>query len=284
MTSVALAIICHDRAAELADALASTEDDRWDEIVVLDMASEPPLHPIEGVRWIRSDANLGVTAGRNLIVREVTADVVVFLDDDAVALTPVAAVVRARFASDVRLGVLAFRLVRPGGGSVKAEHPFRGRVRAPEVARPCGYFLGGANAIRRSAMVEVGGYDEAFYYSTEEVELAYRLAVAGWTLWYEPTIVIEHRPSTRGRSVLPEVPARRLRNRIVLARRHLPAALAVSHIGIWAGRTALEAARSGSLRLWWRAGVEAVRIELDREPLPWSLLWRMHRRGGRVLW
>lgn len=131
MVTLALCIICHDRPDELRAALASARGETWDEVAVVDMASDPPLEPIHGVRWIRSDANVGVAAGRNMLTAATTADVLVFLDDDAVIRAPVGRVVRSRMASDARIGILAFRVVRPDGSMARQEFPFRGTVREP---------------------------------------------------------------------------------------------------------------------------------------------------------
>jgi N-acetylglucosaminyl-diphospho-decaprenol L-rhamnosyltransferase len=47
-------------------------------------------------------------------------------------------------------------------------------------------------AIRRSAFDAVGGFDEAFFFFVEDVDLCRRLADAGWEVWFEPRAVVEH--------------------------------------------------------------------------------------------
>ena len=83
--TVGLYVICHDRPAELRTALASANG--FDEVIVLDMASTPAVEPLDGVHLLRSDENLWVAGGRNLLAANAAADVLVFLDDDAVFLT-----------------------------------------------------------------------------------------------------------------------------------------------------------------------------------------------------
>jgi GT2 family glycosyltransferase len=281
--TVALALICHDRPDDLRTAIDSAPG--FDEVLVLDMASEPPLTPVDGVTMLRSDENRGVTAGRNQLVRAAGSDIVVFLDDDAVfrSSEPVVTV-RQRFAADSALAVVAFRIVRASGEAPSLEYPFRGRSHEDDVARPCAYFLGGAAAVRRAAFDAVGGFDDRYLYSTEEVDLSFALERAGWTLVYDPSVVVEHRPSSRGRGLAPRTPALRLQNRLMLVRRHLPWPIAVVHVTAWAGRTLLEALRAHALRPWARAWREGFRAPVRREPLSYSLLWDIHRRGGRVLW
>jgi hypothetical protein len=281
--TVALCVICHDRPEELRAALASASD--FDEVVVLDMASNPPLAPAPGVTWLRSEENLGVTEGRNRQVRATAADTVVFLDDDAAFIVADAGTrVRATLSAHPEAAVIAFRIQRSTGEVLSAEQPFRGRATSPDTARPCAYFLGGAVAIRRDAFLRAGGYDPRFVYSTEEIDLSFALTRDGWSLWYEPTIRVEHRPSPRGRGLDPQIPALRFRNRVLLARRHLPFPVAVVHTTAWAIRTFSEALHARRVRPWldaWRAG---FRLPVVRQPLGWSSLRLLHRRGGRVLW
>ena len=69
-------------------------------------------------------------------------------------------------------------IVRATGDTVPSELPFRGKRRVDD-RRPCGYFLGGAVAIRRDSFAAAGGYDERYEYSTEEIDLAFALQREG---------------------------------------------------------------------------------------------------------
>ncbi len=281
--TLALCVICHERPDELRDALESAPG--FDEVVVLDMASTPPLTPVPGSTWMRSDENRGVTSGRNQLAAAATADVLVFLDDDAVFTVPdPAGAIRSAFRRTPGAGAIAFRITRADGAIVKAEFPFRGPVRNVDRARPCAYFLGGAVAIDRAAYLDSGGFDERYLYSTEEIDLGFALARLGRSCEYDPSISVEHRPSKRGRALDPQVPALRLRNRILLARRNLPAPVGAVHVAAWAGRTFVEAARAGRVSPWLRAWREGFALPVRREPLPYGTLVRLNGVGGRVLW
>lgn len=282
--TISLCVLVHDRPDELRDALASVAGQPWHEVVVLDMASDPPVTPVPGTTWLRSDANVGVTAGRNRLVEAATGNVLVFLDDDAVFLTPPCVRLTEAFGTDPRLGAVAFRVHRPGR-DVSLEHPFRGEAAgASESARDCAYFVGCGYAVRRRAHLDGGGYDDRFFYSTEEVDLSFRLLRDGWRLRYEPAIEVEHRPSPRGRDASSSVPGWRMRNRLLLVRAHLPAPLALVHAAVWGARTAVEAARDQSLGRWWRLTCDGVSMPVVRRPLGWATLAHAHRIGGRVLY
>jgi len=51
---------------------------------------------------------------------------------------------------------------------------------------------GGAAAYRRSALTQVGGLDEAFFMYYEDVDVAWRLQIAGWRTVYAPRAVVFH--------------------------------------------------------------------------------------------
>jgi GT2 family glycosyltransferase len=280
--TVALGILTRDRPGALAEALASAIG--FDETVVVDMASSPAIARVPGVTWHREPENLGVTRGRNLLVKLASADVVVFLDDDARFVAGDGNTVAAAFAQAPDLGALALLVRRADGHVESSEWPFRGSARDIDRARPAGYFLGGACAIRRDAFLAAGGYDESFFYSTEEIDLAFAMTRLGYAIAYTPEVVVEHRPSPAGRVANPSLPALRFRNRIVLARRHLPMPVAMVHVGAWALRTAREARAADGFSEWkdaWRAGHD---VPVERRPLPYGTLARLHHDGGRVFW
>jgi glycosyltransferase involved in cell wall biosynthesis/GT2 family glycosyltransferase len=283
-TTTALCILCRDRPAALADALASAKG--FDQIIVVDMASEPPLESTTqpGLSWHREPTNLGVTRGRNLLVELASADIVVFLDDDAAMVSGDATTIADEFARRPDLGVLAFLVRRADGRVESSEWPFRGKPHDIDRPRPAAYFLGGACAVRRDAFLAAGGYDESFFYSTEEIDLAFTLAGLGFTIEYTPDVVVEHRPAAAGRVANPAVPGLRLRNRIVLARRHLPRPIAAVHIAAWGLRTAREARSAHGWAQWKTAWRDGRSVAVVRRPLPYGTLGRLHRDGGRVLW
>jgi GT2 family glycosyltransferase len=56
-------------------------------------------------------------------------------------------------------------------------------------------FMAGAVVVRRTAYLEVGGYDPRFFIGGEEETLSFRLAKAGWRMQYVSDVVVHHRPS-----------------------------------------------------------------------------------------
>jgi GT2 family glycosyltransferase len=283
--SVSLCVLTHNRESSIRSAVASAAEQGLDEIVVLDQASSPAIAPIPGVVWLRLEENLGVAGGRNVLASKATGDILLFMDDDATLLgTGAATALRRAFAADDRLAVVALHVQRHDGTVVNHEFPFRGRPRAIGRSRECGYFVGCGAAIRRSAFLSVGGFDPRYRYSTEELDLSFALIRSGWRLLYLPEVRIEHRPAEAGRLEGADVAALRWRNRLLLARRHLPIAFSVPHVAAWGARTLLEARRAGSLGPWMHATRQAFRLPIRRNPLGLRSALSVHLRGGRSLW
>ena len=67
------------------------------------------------------------------------------------------------------------------------------QYRAPAVERgPVDAVNGAFMLIRRAALDEVGLFDEGFWMYMEDLDLCYRFAEAGWTTWFEPSVVVTH--------------------------------------------------------------------------------------------
>ena len=58
--------------------------------------------------------------------------------------------------------------------------------------------------LRRSALEEVGLFDERYWMYMEDLDLCYRFKEAGWTTWYEPSVTalhVKHGTSGDARSI-----------------------------------------------------------------------------------
>jgi GT2 family glycosyltransferase len=65
--------------------------------------------------------------------------------------------------------------------------------RAPEVeSGPVDAVNGAFMLIRRSALDDVGLFDEGYWMYMEDLDLCFRFAEAGWVTWYEPSVTVVH--------------------------------------------------------------------------------------------
>ena len=76
------------------------------------------------------------------------------------------------------------------------------QYRAPNVDHgPVDAVSGAFMLLRRSALDEVGRFDEGYWLYMEDLDLCYRFAQAGWVTWYEPSVAVTHvKGGTSGRN------------------------------------------------------------------------------------
>jgi GT2 family glycosyltransferase len=269
------------RPTELGAALASVRAQRGVEValaVVHNAGPDDTPPEVGDATLVSPGRNLGIPAGRNAGVRALPdADLVLFLDDDAVLVgDDLLAAVAARFREDARIGVVTMRLVDPVTGRTERRHVPRLRVGDPSRSSWVTTFLGGACVVRADAYRAVGGLPEEFVYAHEETSLAWRLLDRGYRIWYAGQLCIAHPAAAPARHEAYHY--RTARNRVLLARKHLPALLGVLYVMLWAvlgtvrDRSALGASARGFL--------DGARYgPVERRPISWRTVWRMTRLG-----
>ncbi|MDQ7857889.1 MAG: glycosyltransferase [Armatimonadota bacterium] len=160
------------------------------------------------VRVVELGENLGFAEGNNRGAREARGGIVVFLNTDTrVDRAWLRELVAPLLAGDPALAATASRMLDWDGTGVDFPvyatllgMPY-GAAGDRSVRRPEDYerpqFLlfasGGAMAIRREVFLEVGGFDADYFMYHEDVDLGWRLWLAGYRVLYVPTAVVYHR-------------------------------------------------------------------------------------------
>ncbi|RFU47916.1 glycosyltransferase family 2 protein [Paraburkholderia sp. DHOC27] len=223
LVKVSVIVPTYRRIADLARCLAALEAQEWhaNEIVVIarhdDRATLDWLRELDATR---PDARrklalvqvTGVVAAYNLGIETATGDIVCFTDDDAAPHPDWIARIVQTFQADPTLGGLGGRdIVHDRGGILKGQQEVVGLVRwygRPIGNHHIGYgppravqVLKGVNmAFRRDA---IGGlrFDKRLRGSGAQVhcEMAFSLDIErrGWTLIYDPSLLVEHYPAQR---------------------------------------------------------------------------------------
>lgn len=203
-----------------------------------------------GVRYAKNFTNLGVAPARNLGAAMAKGSVLIYIDDDAYfAGHDSFEIITQRMKEDDSLGVLTFKLLdwftkRVG----RKEFPFKNKRLDHDVERQATYFLGGACAIRKSAMFAAGKYCEDFFYGMEELDLSFRIIDAGFKILYIPSIVVWHKPSPGGRLNKKEFWQHTLENRLKVSMRNVPWSYFVPVFLLWSLKV-LKESRSAAVLL-----------------------------------
>ncbi|WP_345647538.1 glycosyltransferase family 2 protein [Streptomyces tremellae] len=264
----------------LLDSVAKQREPARRTVVVGNGAPLPELP--EGVIGVELPENLGVAGGRNVAIEELRkagdVDVLVDLDDDGLLIdADVVSRVADLYETHPKLGVVSFRIADETGFTARRHVP---RLRADDPMRggEVTTFLGGGHALSMAMLDEIGGWPDAFFFTHEETDLAWRALDAGWKIRYEPELVLQHpRTSPARHEVYYRMTAR---NRVWLARRNLPAPLVPLYLGTWILLTVARTRSVKGLRAWFAGFGEGVRTACGtRRPMRWSTVRRMTALG-----
>lgn len=203
--TLAVVIATRDRPHLLDGLLAALAAgvDSWTEIVVVDSASSGTatrdVCAAHGVRVVRLDIP-GTSRARNAGVAATAATVVAFTDDDCLPTQGWGGALLGAFA-DPAVGLVTGQVVADRETAAPVSLQLEPDARD---LRPDDVIGHGANAaVRRTAFLAVGGFDErlgpgAPGLAGEDQDLFRRLLAAGWGGRYEPAARVVHR-QWRGR-------------------------------------------------------------------------------------
>lgn len=217
MSDLAVVICTHNRLGELRECLESlTQQALVTEAVVVDSAPEKPCEElvrsfeprIGGLRYCCVDEP-GLSLARNAGLLATTAEIVAFIDDDAVALPGwdramldcfaehpgagcVGGACNPRF-DGVRPAWLSARLLQLASITRWGDEPRRPRSSAE-------WPFGANMAFRRAALERVGAFSLALgrkgsgsLLSGEDSDMVRRVLTAGWEVWLEPRAAVLHK-------------------------------------------------------------------------------------------
>jgi GT2 family glycosyltransferase len=168
------------------------------------------------VELIASVENLGFSKANNLAIRRGNAPYVLALNPDTVMVESALDHMLELMESNPKIGISGCRLELPDGtfdhaarrsfptplgalahfagiGRSKKAPGKLAQYRAPSIENgPVDAVNGAFMLIRRSALEQVGLFDEGYWMYMEDLDLCYRFAEAGWTTWYDSSVKAVH--------------------------------------------------------------------------------------------
>jgi GT2 family glycosyltransferase len=203
-TDVGVVIATRNRRTSLLRTLTHLSRLPWrPRIVLVDNASSDgtpdavrALFP--GVELVELEDNLGASA-RTVGVMRLDTPFVAFSDDDSWWARQALGRAVETFAAHPRLGLLAARILV--GPERRIDPTSRAMEQSPLPldpllpGRPVLGFLACGAVVRRSAFLEIGGFERRYGTGGEEHLFALDLAAAGWGLAYVEEVVAHHHPS-----------------------------------------------------------------------------------------
>ncbi len=218
MSGVSAVVVSHGHARELG-ALLPLLAPQVDELVVV--ANRPGSVPTElppGARVLENAERKRLSENVNLGIAATSGEWVLFSNPDVVPDPDAVAALHAFVSTRERCGIAGPRTTWPDGtwqptrrsfptvrGTLVRRTPLRRFL--PPLERQRGHYhlgedvsepveadwlLGAFLLMRRTMLVELGGWDEGYRHYVEDIDLCYRAMRAGWERWYVPSARVMH--------------------------------------------------------------------------------------------
>ncbi len=300
--SAAVVVVSFNTRDLLEDCLASVVAEKPGTVVVVDNASsdgsrEMVREAFPDVELVANTTNHGYGAGANLGIAQCAEPHVILLNGDTMLRPGAISALVGELGRHRRAGIVGPRLLNEDGtvqdSCFQFPRPLQMALRmtflgtladrlpplhrryqyswSPDTSEAVPWVLGAALALRRDAFSEVGGFDPSFFMYSEEVDLAYRLAMAGWQTRFTPHAQVLHVGGASARQYPVEMEMRRSSGTRHFYRKHYsPAAMRFLSVLV-------------RYRMVHNLVRDAVRLRLTQEPAQRSLLAERRATWLRIL-
>lgn len=214
---VSAVVVSHGHAAEVETLLPALAPQVDEVVVIANRAGSLPDALPDGVRVLENRRPLPLAANVNLGTAATSGELVLNATPDSGTASGAVAALREVLERWPTAGIAGPRMMWPDGswqpsrrrfptvgGTLVRRTPLR-HVRGTYTQRDhyvlderptepvqCDWMLGGFLLMRRTMLVELGGWDPGYRHYVEDIDLQYRAARAGWERWYVPAAVVVH--------------------------------------------------------------------------------------------
>ena len=216
--SVSAVVVSHGHARELATLVPALAQQVDELVVVANTPGSVPPDLAATVRVLENARPLRLAENVNLGIAATTGKWVVYSNPDVAPAPDAVDALRGFAETRASCGIAGPRTSWPDGrwqptrrsfptvsGTLVRRTPLRRlfppleRQRAhyhldEDVERPveADWLLGAFLLLRRTMLVDLGGFDEGYRHYVEDIDLCYRAMRAGWERWYVPAARVTH--------------------------------------------------------------------------------------------
>lgn len=232
-TKVSLVIVSRGRPQALRRVLSSLRFQTHRPFEVVVVSDQPSLDYVndvastDRVKHIHYDV-ANISAARNLGIAKSGGDVIAFCDDDAIP-EPMWLARLSEVFDEIDVGAAGGLVRGRNGFSVQwgemvADHLGRAYpTKAQQTGAVIKTVLGTNCAFRKSALEQIGGFDEAFEFFLEETDVCLRLSHLKWQIRYVPDAEVQHgyeESSERSANRVPKTLLNLGRSKMIFLRKH----------------------------------------------------------------
>ena len=235
------------------------------EIIVVDNASadgsaEMLLQDFPSVRLIACDTNGGFSAANNLGLAAASGEFVLCLNPDTEIVGDALQTLAAYLCANPAVGVVGPQLRYPDGTIQSTRRRFPDFVTAllestilqqwfphnrwlnryylsdvpAGITQDVDWLMGACFMLRRSIVSRLGGFDDAFFMYSEELDWMQRIKSAGWRIVFLPAAIVIHHEGMSSEQVVPLRHIRFQTSKIrYFAKHHGPAAAFALRAFLW---------------------------------------------------
>ncbi|HLG74751.1 MAG TPA: glycosyltransferase family 2 protein [Chloroflexota bacterium] len=222
-----------DLVRRCLESLRNLDESIEAEVVVVDNASsdcsiEMVRAEFPDVRVMANIRNVGFGAANNQALKETSGRYVLFLNPDTEVRPNAIERLLAFIDQRPQVACVGPKLLNPDGsvqssrrsfprlstflvestilqrylGGLGGVRRFYRAQRSEDEPQPVDWLVGACLLVRRSALDEVGPFDERFFMYSEEMDLCYRLKQASYEVWYVPEAEVVHHEGASSRQDL----------------------------------------------------------------------------------
>ena len=237
--SVSALVVTWNNEATIADCIAALRRElpAESEILTFDNHSldeSPRIAEACGARVQVHDSNIGFAAGMNRLATRVESDILLVVNPDLFVQSGAISALLSHFPHGTERKIVGGLLVQASGEpELASARPFPTAASlsrwlltrkastwpVPSSAQEVDAVSGAFFAITRELWRELGGFDDAYLHSGEDLDLFWRAARNGASVWFEPAAKANHLGGASVRQAPLQVDAVRLAGALRLVRR-----------------------------------------------------------------
>lgn len=254
MKPLSFIIITYNRAADLLELLQNiitlnNASELLQEVIIVNNKSTTDYTAVTNFIaqhnnfpfvYMEAAENLGVAKGRNFALAQSAAPIAIMLDDDAVlqnkdCLQHLITAFEQTDAAGRETAIVTFKVLYYDNLQMQVSaFPHKKFEDYKNAAFfETYYFAGGAHAVKKQVMEQLGAYPSDFFYGMEEYDLSYRIVNAGYRIVYSNKIIMLHKESPLGRKPKEEKLRMMWVNKCKVAWRYLPVKYFYSTAFMW---------------------------------------------------